>query len=441
MSAPGSVSCDVLVVGAGPAGLAAAGAAAGAGCRVVVLDDNPGPGGQLWRGAVSSHERVAAPWLAALEHPAVRLIAGARVFARTAPGTALAETADGAFAVHHARAVLCPGARELFVPFPGWTLPGVSGAGGLSALVKSGTAVAGQRVVVAGSGPLLFAVARELKRHGARVLLIAEQAPRARVMRFAASLFAWPAKLADAAAHRAALLGTPYRLGTWPVEARGGDSSLAVRLTNGRREWDVACDRLACAFGLVANTEPARLFGCAIGGGVVAVDARQETTVPGVFAAGEAAGLAGLDAALAEGVIAGLAAAEGHAHGADGATETGLPAPVLRDRARARAFGRAMAQAFALRDDLRALARPDTVVCRCEDVAHAALAGQPGWRAARLRTRCGMGPCQGRVCGAATEFLFGWGVDSVRPPVVPVRLDSLSAAGEIPPAGVEGPTR
>jgi NADPH-dependent 2,4-dienoyl-CoA reductase/sulfur reductase-like enzyme len=443
VSAPASLTCDVLVVGAGPAGLAAAGAAAGAGCRVVLLDDNPAPGGQIWRGVRAvragdgtkdghaAEDRAAAPWLAALNRPEVQVIAGARLFARPAPGVTLAETARGALAVRHARAVLCPGARELFVPFPGWTLPGVTGAGGLSALVKSGTPVAGSRVVVAGSGPLLFAVARELKRHGARVLLIAEQALAARVARFAASLLRWPGKLADAAVHRAALFGTPYRTGTWPVEALGGESLSAVVLTDGRRTREIACDRLACAFGLGANTEPARLFGCAIVGGVATVDARQETSVPGVFAAGEVAGIAGLDAALAEGTIAGLAAAE----------RSDIPARLLRMRARSRAFGRAMAQAFALRDDLRALARPDTVVCRCEDVALAALAGQPGWRAAKLRTRCGMGPCQGRVCGAATEFLFGWGTDSVRPPAVPVRLDSLAAAGEIPPAGAEGPER
>ncbi len=462
MSAPTALTCEVLVVGAGPAGLAAAGAAARAGCRVVVLDDNPAPGGQIWRGVGrvgagvkvgrTADDRAAAPWLAALDHPAVRLMTGARLFARPAPGLALAETPRGALAVHHARAVLCPGARELFLPFPGWTLPGVTGAGGLAALVKSGTAVAGARVVVAGSGPLLLAVARELKRHGARVLLVAEQAPWRRVARFAASLGRWPAKLADAARYRAALAGTPYRTGTWPVEARGEDSLSAVLLTDGRRTREVACDRLACAFGLGANTEPARLFGCSVVGGLVPVDARQETSVPGVFAAGEIVGIAGLDAALAEGEIAGLAAAgrlrgagEGSGagvHATPGASgASGIPGSLLRARARARAFGRAMAQAFALRDDLRALARPDTVVCRCEDVALAVLEGQPGWRAAKLRTRCGMGPCQGRVCGAATEFLFGWGADSVRPPAVPVRLDSLAAAGEIPPAGAEGPTR
>lgn len=428
MSALASVNCDVLVVGAGPAGLAAARAAAGAGCRVVVLDDNPSAGGQIWRGAGAAGGRAAASWLAAIDHPAVQVITGARLFARPAPGIALAETARGAIAVHHARAVLCPGARELFLPFPGWTLPGVSGAGGLSALVKAGTRVAGSRVVVAGSGPLLLAAARDLKRHGAQVLLIAEQAPRGRVVRFAAMLARWPGKLVDAAAHRAALFGTPYRTGTWVVEACGGESLTAVRMTDGRRAWEIACDRLACGYGLVANTEPARLFGCAVVAGAVAVDARQESSVPGVFAAGEIAGIAGLDAALAEGEIAGLAAA-------------GQPARLVLGRDRARAFGAAMARAFALRDDLRALARPDTLICRCEDVARAALAGQPGWRAAKLRTRCGMGPCQGRVCGAATEFLFGWGPDSVRPPAVPVRLDSLAAAGEVPPAGAEGSTR
>ncbi|MCU0224805.1 MAG: FAD-dependent oxidoreductase [Acidobacteria bacterium] len=434
MSAIATVDCDVLVVGAGPAGLAAAGAAARAGAGVVVLDDNAGPGGQIWRGAgagvAAPDARAAAPWLDALEHPRVQPLAGARLFAQPAPGLALAETPAGPLAVRHVRAVLCPGARELFLPFPGWTLPGVAGAGGLSALVKSGTPVAGQRVVVAGSGPLLFAVARELKRHGARVLLIAEQAPRGRVARFAAGLWRWPAKLADALAHRAALAGVPYRTGSWPVEALGGEALAAVRVSDGRRVREIPCDRLACGFGLVPNAEPARLFGCAIAaGGAVATGARQETSVPGVFAAGEAAGIAGLEAALAEGAIAGLAAA--------GAGE--IPAGPRRARERARAFGAAIARAFALRDDLRALARPETVVCRCEDVTRGALADQPGWRAAKLHTRCGMGPCQGRVCGPAAEFLFGWGAESVRPPAFPVRLESLAAAGEVPPGGTEGP--
>ena len=100
-----------------------------------------------------------------------------------------------------------------------------------------------------------------------------------------------------------------------------------------------------------------------------------------------------------------------------------------------------MDRAFALRGEVKNLADPETLICRCEDVTRRDLEKYGDWRGAKLQTRCGMGPCQGRVCGAATEFLFGWGADSVRPPAVPVRLDSLAAAGEIPPAGAEGPTR
>ncbi len=84
---------------------------------------------------------------------------------------------------------------------------------------------------------------------------------------------------------------------------------------------------------------------------------------------------------------------------------------------------------FKLRDELRRLAAPETFVCRCEDVTYARMAAQSSWRSAKLQTRCGMGPCQGRICGPAAEFLFGWKVDSVRPPIFPARLETLTAAG------------
>ncbi|MGE5127255.1 MAG: FAD-dependent oxidoreductase, partial [Betaproteobacteria bacterium] len=314
------------------------------------------------------------------------------------------------------------GARELLLPFPGWTRPGVIGAGAAQALRESGARFAGLRVVVAGSGPLLLAVAAALRKAGARVVGLAEQAPRARLAAFAAGLARSPHRLVQAAGHLAALAGVPHRTGAWVREAVGGERLERVVVCDGRREWSWDCDLLACGFGLVPNLELPRLLGCATGFDAVVLDASQQTSVPGVFAAGELGGIAGVEHALASGAIAGLAAA-------------GQPVPgaLLRRRRRERRFAARLSRAFALREELRTLARPDTIVCRCEDVSLArireAAAIAPALRGLKLHTRAGMGPCQGRVCGAALGFLFGWSADTIRPPLLPAPLALLAESG------------
>lgn len=381
---------DVVVIGAGPAGLAAARRATESGARVALVDDNPAPGGQIWRGK-------------ALAIPAAKLFCGARVVAAPAPGRLTFETFDNAFDLDYAALVLATGARELFLPFPGWTLPHVVGAGGLQALVKSGMPIAGKRVVVAGSGPLLFAVADFLRKSRATVVEIAEQAgnPAAQL---ATELLLRPTKLLQAIRLRA---GVRYVTGCWPIAAEPG----AVTLRRGARTWTEPCDFLACGFGLVPNTELCSLLGCG-----TAVDEFQQTATPGIYAAGEVTGIGGLDLSLVEGEIAGLAATGRH-----DATRA-----LFRRRARHRRFAAALARAFALRPELAALATGATIVCRCEDATLGAIRRCSGWREAKLHTRCGMGPCQGRVCGPAIEHLLGWQSDSVRPPLFPARIRTLS---------------
>ena len=401
---------DVLVVGAGPAGLAAARRASESGTRVAVLDDNPAPGGQIWR-AGRQHES----WLADY-----KVICGARVIAAPAPGRLSVETLAEDLEIGYRALVLATGARERFLPFPGWTLPNAMGAGGLQALAKSGMPVAGKRIVVAGSGPLLLAVARYLREHGAHVPLIAEQAPQGTLMRFAASLVKHPSKLMQAIGLRAGLMSVPYKTSCWPVAASGGGRLETVTLRQGSRTWTERCDYLACGFGLIPNTELAELLGCRIGATGVAVDDYQQTTAPGIFCAGEATGIGGLDLSLVEGEIAGFAAA--------GKSREASSRFALRQQHRR--FADALEKAFALRDELRALPAADTLVCRCEDVSYARLRACAGWREAKLHTRCGMGPCQGRVCGGAVEFLFSWRSESVRPPVFPARIESLAKSGE-----------
>ena len=411
-----SATYDVVVVGAGPAGLAAARRAVECGVRVALLDDNPRPGGQIWRAHGGRIAAEAARWISECER-----MESMRVVQAPEKGRLLLERWDGAaIEIRYSALVLATGARELILPFPGWTLPNVMGAGGLQALAKSGMPVAGKRIVVAGSGPLLMAVAKYLRTHGARVALIAEQASHPSVTRFAIALAGHPEKLAQAIALKAQLFGLRYLTSCWPLAAQGTGQLESVTLTRMGRTWNEPCDYLACGFGLVPNLELAQFLGCRIGGGAVRVDDTQQTSVSGVYAAGEITGIGGLDLALLEGEIAGFAAA-------------GRP-ELARSRFVARAsqqrFAEALNRAFALRPELRRLAQPETLVCRCEDVPLSRLQPCSSFREAKLHTRCGMGPCQGRVCGAATEFLFGWKNESVRPPVFPARIGTLTVDGE-----------
>jgi D-hydroxyproline dehydrogenase subunit alpha len=408
---------DVLVVGAGPAGIAAACAASESGARVGVVDDNPAAGGQIWRGGADhAHSAEAAGWHRRLARANVSYIYGAKVVARESADVLVAETWERTQELKFAKLVVATGARERFLPFPGWTLPGVVGAGGLQALVKSGLSVSGKRVVIAGSGPLLLPVAEYLRRAGAEISLIAEQAPAARVRGFAAILLLHPAKLWQAIRLRRALGGVPYHFGMWPVAAGGVEKLEWVELANGKAKTRVKCDYLACGFHLVPNVELAELFGCEIDDGFVRVNEMQETSAPGIFCAGEPVGIGGVEAALVEGQIAGFSAT-GNVAKARG---------LFSKRAAARKFTKLLERTFALRGELRSLAAPETLVCRCEDVSHARLAKYSDWRSAKLQTRCGMGACQGRVCGAAVEFIFGWRAESVRPPILPARVESLT---------------
>jgi NADPH-dependent 2,4-dienoyl-CoA reductase/sulfur reductase-like enzyme len=421
-----ALDCDVAVVGAGPAGVAAVCRAAEAGVRTVVLDEGLSPGGQIYRHLPgAAPPEAASRWLERFARSGAVVRSGAAVFDAVAQegGWRLsAETPDGLCVVRARRVVLATGARELFLPFPGWTLPGVMGAGGAQALAKTGAALDGRTAVVAGSGPLLLPVAASLAKMGADVAIVAEQAGLAALARFGAALAGFPGKLLEAARYRSAFFDTRYRTGTWVAEARGSGRLESVILTDGAGRFEVPCDIAAVGYGLVPNTELLRLLGCAMRAGAVAVDARQETSVAGVFSAGEPCGLAGVDVAIAEGEMAGLAAAGR----LDETTAEGRG--LASARARGRRLAVAMDRAFLPRPELRALPRPDTVVCRCEDARLASLASCAGAREAKLSSRAGMGPCQGRVCGPALSFLFGWDSDTVRPPAKPALIGDLVAS-------------
>ena len=422
---------DIVVVGAGPAGLAAANAAAAGGGSIAVVDDNPVAGGQIWRGGPQqqSDTRAGAMWAALQAAPNVSFLPHTRVLYAPAPGQLQVQMADAADTLHFNHLIIATGARERLLPFPGWTLPGVTGAGGLQALVKGGYPVAGKRVAVAGTGPLLLAVAATLRERGAQIVAIVEQAPLPALVRFAGGLAATPAKAAQALRLFAQLRGIAYLRHSHVVSARSNAAGVldAVRVQRGKSgtEQVLDCDYLACGYGLLPNLELAQALGCATtvhdGQTVVQTGSWQQTDVPGVYCAGEGTGIGGVDLALVEGRIAGLAASG----------QTQRMQTALDERARWKKFAARLARAFALRPELATLAADDTIVCRCEDVPHGELRAHTSWRSAKLQTRCGMGPCQGRICGGATEVLYGWRPDAVRMPIAPARIETLIATSGV----------
>jgi D-hydroxyproline dehydrogenase subunit alpha len=411
-----STTAEIVIIGAGPAGIAAAIAAAETGKTPLVVDDNYSPGGQIWRSGVKHPPAKAMRLLKRLANTRTTIISGARVTHQPEPGRLIAETRDGLAEIEYGKLILATGARELFLPFPGWTLPNVLGAGGLQALVKSGLPMSGKKVVVAGSGPLLLAVAVYLRQCGASVLAIAEQASRSSILSFGLELARAPSKIAQACRLQARLIGVPYLTGCWPVAALGESSLSSLLLRRANRTGEVDCDYLACGFHLVPNVELPLLLGCETEGQNVLVNDYQETSLKGVYCAGETTGIGGVELALSEGRIAGLAASSAP-HDAE---------KLFPSRARHRRFAAGLNRAFTLRPELKALAESSTIVCRCEDVELERLRSHSCWRSAKLHTRCGMGPCQGRICGPAVGFILGWKAESVRPPIFPARLETLA---------------
>ncbi|TKI07857.1 NAD(P)/FAD-dependent oxidoreductase [Martelella alba] len=415
------IETDILVIGAGPAGLAAATACARGGAEVLVIDDNPRAGGQIWRqGPGGQPTTTAEGYFRQLAgNRRIRFAPGTRLILRTAEQRYLLEDDASAYEATAGKVIICCGARERFIPFPGWTLPGVTGAGGLQSLVKSGTDIAGQRIVIAGSGPLLLACADTARRHGARVAGIFEAQRPGAMWSFANGLWRWPGKL-----WQAATLAHPrYRLNSSVIAAHGEHRLQRITVEQNGKLRDIPCDRLACGYGLIPNTDIARMLGADVGEQGIVVDAYQRTSQPNLYAAGECTGIGGSELSLAEGAIAG-AHAVGRQNEANGR---------LAEKRHWQRFAQAVERAFVLPERLKKGVTAETIICRCEDVTYGELWAFDNPAAAKMATRCGMGPCQGKICLSSLGFLQGWQAVEPRPPLLPARIASLCRPDEAPP--------
>ncbi|MGW0512933.1 FAD-dependent oxidoreductase [Streptomyces olivaceoviridis] len=457
----------LAVVGAGPAGLAAALAAAARGVRVTLVDAADQAGGQFYRQPAAA---LGARRPQALHHQWrtwERLRDGLDRHRTAGRITHLTdhhvwcvarESASGAFAVHallgpaqedgvtvHADAVLlATGAYERVLPFPGWTLPGVVTAGGAQAMLKGGLVLPGRRVVVAGTGPLLLPVAAGLAAAGARVAALVESAGPGALLHRAPALAAQPGKLAEGAGYAARLLrhGVRTLARHTVVAAHGADRLEAVTVAALGRDGRprpgsarrIPCDTLAVGHGMLPHTDLAETLGCALSGTAVRVDAEQRTDVPGVWAAGEATGVGGAALALAEGHIAGRSAA---ARLRGTAPDPGGWGAAARTRARLRAFATALDAVYAPPAGWADRVPDETVVCRCEEVTAGEVRGAVDslgagdLRTVKLLTRAGMGWCQGRMCAPAVAGLTGCPLTAGRRPFArPVPLGVLAALPE-----------
>jgi D-hydroxyproline dehydrogenase subunit alpha len=429
------LTVDVAVVGAGPAGIAAAIAARRAGASVVVIDEYPAPGGQIWkrrRGApVDALPPAAQRRCAALERCGAELLPGATVWAARDDHSLLTTTAEGRAGEVRARSiVVATGAYDRPVAFPGWTLPGVVTAGAAQTLVKAEGVLPGRRVLLAGAGPFLLPVAEHLVKAGAEVAAVAEATRRTDWLRRAPRMLRHAERLAGYLGYRARLRGVPFLWGHVIVRADGDGRVESATLARADSDWrplrgterSFSVDAVATAYGFLPSVELARALGCALADDRVAHDEDMRTTVPHVFVAGEASGIGGSDLALLEGEIAGRAAA-------DGAADRAL----RRRRRRAAGFARVLDDLFGPRPGLHDLADGATPLCRCEDVTAAELdaavaAGARTLSALKIATRCGQGPCQGRICAhlvAARAPEPGDARFSDRPPLRPVALSTL----------------
>ncbi len=453
---------EVAIVGAGPGGLCAALAAAKAGAQVTLIDSNQSPGGQYLKEAAAEF-RVRHPSRHQREGQALRqeaVGAGVRFLPETVvwgafEGNVLALHGPQALAALQAQVIiLATGAYDRPVAFPGWTLPGVMTAGAAQALLKHQRILPGKRILLAGTGPLQVVLAAELARAGAEVVVVLEGSRLfARGLSHVGALWGQRQRLAEGLSSRLTLIrhGVPARLGWGIVAAHGVDQVESVTIARLDSHWrpipgseeTLACDTLCVGYGFLPSNTLSRLLGAKqewrpdLGGEVPMRDRHMQTSVPGVYAVGDGAGVGGGPLAQVEGEITGIAAAARTGHGADGAEKAiRRLVPML---ARERRFQRMYAALFTPGPGLYEWSRDDTILCRCEevtqaDVRRAVALGADSASEVKAITRCGMGDCQGRMCGQLVAHCIARetgrpvaevGLFPPRPPIFPIPIVAL----------------
>ena len=427
---------DFLIIGAGPAGMAAAALAAELGLDTLIVDEQDAPGGQIYRGVeraqpgagLGAEYFAGVPLAAALRRSEAQYLPGASVWHVDPDGTVSLLTAGMSRTIRARRILVATGAVERPVPIPGWTLPGVMTAGAAQIALKTAGLVPAGRAVLAGQGPLIWLAAAQLLRAGAPPALILETASLSNY-HLAAHLLPrvlWPARRALAKGlsliREVKRAGIPIVRRVTGLRAVGGDKIERVAWNGG----ETSADLLLLHEGVIPNTQISlalqldHRWDAAQFCWRPVVDDWGATALSTISMAGDGGGIAGAEAAALQGRLAAL----------DAASFLDKIDPAERDR-RARPLRRALKRELAIRPFLDRLYRPsralllpedDTIACRCEEVTvaqirRAARLGAQGPNQAKAFTRCGMGPCQGRICGSIVSQVMA---DTLGKPVAEV---------------------
>lgn len=460
---------DLVIVGAGAAGMAAASTAASLGVDVTVLDEQPAPGGQIYRAIERVRDErprdlellgkdyaVGGDLATSFRNARVDYRPGNTVWQIEDDGTVWTSDGTKAACIKGKYVLLATGAMERPMPIPGWTLPGVLTAGAAQILLKTAGMAPKGPVALAGAGPLLLLVADQLIRAGADVAAVVETTTFADYLR---ALPALPRAL-RATAYMKKGLAMRRRIKAAGIPLIGGASGLAVTgatradglsFTSGGHTHRIAAETVLLHHGVVPNTQASRQLRLEHAWNAAqrywrpVTDDWGATSSANIFIAGDGAGIEGAQAAEAAGRLAAFEITR--QLGKIGAADRNrLAEPSLAKR-----FDHASIRPF-----LDALYRPTAeilvpadgvTVCRCEEISAgeikaAARLGVPGPNQLKAFLRCGMGPCQGRMCGlSVTEIIAATqnrdagdvGAYRIRPPLKPITLAEL-AEMDPPPA-------
>lgn len=455
-------NADLVVIGAGPAGMSAARRAAQSGMSVLILDEQPAPGGQIYRdvdrasavrGDILGKDYTGGQTLTAgLHHIGITHLKRAVVW-QIEDGTHVAFTQDGKGALASGkRVLLATGALERPMPLPGWTLPGVMTAGSAQILLKQ-SGIACERAVLVGSGPLLYLVATQMVRSGVPPLaLIETQTKRdlAKSMRhFGGAIRGWPYLLKGFGMlwdlRRA---GIRRHVGATQIAIEGDQKARAVTFRTGKTSHRIECETVLLHHGVVPNTQAARSIdiphwwdetqNCF----APETDDWGRTAVPTVFIAGDGAGIGGAKAAALAGELAALQIA----HDLDRMTtkDRDAAAAPLQKRLDAECAVRPFIDRAYPPFAGAASPSDDTIICRCEEVTAGEIRqmaglGCRGPNQTKAFGRAGMGPCQGRYCGLSVTQILSHtnnispdetGYYRIRPPLKPVTLGEIAEITE-----------
>lgn len=457
---------ELVILGAGPAGMAAAITAGRCGIRATVIDENATSGGQIFRQPPKSFVTSDSPAddenaargtdlrkeLASLGDR-IELLPATTVWGYFPQRQIAIRNEQGWQMIEAKQLILAPGAYEFVPPFPGWTLPGVMTPGAAQSMVKTMKILPGKRVLVAGSGPFLLVVAAQLHAAGVEVVGVVEAVRRRDILRHFPDLLSNRKLLGQGRRYYRKLqqAGIPFHWGHLVTEAHGNESVEQATITacdsQSRpqgRSTTISLDTLCVGYGFVPRIELAQMADCHVqysdllGNWIPKVDENFETSVPGVRVAGDGGGVAGAIAAELQGTLAALAAL--HQLGQlDASAFEQQRTPIVFRLNKLQKFRRALDQIYRIRSGLLDLALPDTIVCRCEELTRQEVEtgiqfGGTDIPTLKVSTRLGMGPCQGKMCWSMAARMIAAqtgrsiadiGPVRVRPPVGPLEIADL----------------